>query len=56
LKYAERYFIELDGDWVQTDLFFGWIEAEDKAGRTVHIPPQLRDAVYYKREIEQKNK
>ena len=54
LKYAERYFVELDGDWVQTDLFFGWIERENEAGRTVHIPPQLRDAVYYKREKEQK--
>lgn len=56
LRFAEKYFVELDGDWVETDIFFGWIERENEAGRTVHIPPQLRDAVYYKREIEQKNK
>lgn len=54
LAYAEKYFVELNGDWKETDIFFGWIEAEDEAGRTVHIPPQFRDAVYYKRELERK--
>ena len=41
LKYAEKYFMELDGDWVQTDIFIKWVKAEDKAGRPVHIPPEL---------------
>lgn len=52
LAYAEKYFVELDGDWKETDIFFRWISNEQKAGREVFIPPQLKDSVYYKREIE----
>lgn len=52
LAYAEKYFVELDGDWKETDIFFRWINNEQKAGREVFIPPQLRDSVYYKRDNE----
>ena len=56
LAYAEKYFVELDGDWKETDYFFKWIANEQKAGREVFIPPQLKDAVYYKRDLENKRK
>lgn len=52
LKYAERYFLDLGGDWVQTDVFFAWIEAENKAGRTVHMPPALMNNIQAKRAQE----
>jgi hypothetical protein len=52
LKYAERYFVDLGGDWVQTDVFFAWIEAENKAGRTVHMPPALMNYIQAKRAQE----
>jgi hypothetical protein len=54
LKYAERYFIELGGDWVQTDAFFAWAEAEKEAGRPVHMPPALMNNIMSKREYEHK--
>lgn len=45
LKYAQRYFVELGGDWVQTDTFLTWVDSENAAGRTVHVPPALMAAV-----------
>lgn len=45
LKMAYRYFVELKGDWVETDLFLGWVEEEEAKGRRVHLPPELRNTV-----------
>lgn len=52
LKYAEKYFIELGGDWVQTDKFFAWAESERDAGRPVRMPPALMNNIQTKREAE----
>lgn len=52
LRYAEKYFIELGGDWVQTDKFWSWVESENDAGRTVHVPSVLMNNVMMKREAE----
>lgn len=52
LQYAERYFITLNGDWVETSAFFEWVESENEAGRRVHVPPQLLANVNAKRDIE----
>ena len=41
LKYAQKYFVELGGDWVMTDIFINWMKSEETAGRPVHIPPSL---------------
>lgn len=56
LKYAEKYFVELGGDWVQTDVFLTWVDNENAAGRPVHVPPHLMDAVKFakKNEYDQK--
>lgn len=54
LRYSEKYFIELGGDWVQTDKFFTWVESEKKAGRIVHVPPILMNHITTKREAEHK--
>lgn len=54
LRYAQKYFIELGGDWVQTDKFFAWAESEKEAGRTVHMPPMLMNYIMTKREEEHK--
>ena len=45
LQLAHRYFIEMGGDWVQTDLFLNWVDNENKAGRPVHIPTELLQTV-----------
>lgn len=45
IKYAERYFVELGGDWVMTDTFLAWVDSENEAGRPVHVPPQLLSKV-----------
>ncbi len=52
LRYAEKYFLELGGDWVQTDKFFAWAESEKEAGRPVMMPPALMNNVVTKRENE----
>ena len=52
LRYAEKYFIELGGDWVQTDKFFAWAESERDAGRPVRMPPALMNNIQTKREAE----
>ena len=54
LRYAEKYFIELGGDWVQTDKFCAWVDSENAAGRTVHMPPVLMNHIATKREEENK--
>lgn len=41
IKYAYRYFVELDSDWVETEKFQAWIDKENAAGRTVHLPREL---------------
>lgn len=45
LKMAYRYFVELKGDWVETDLFLNWVESEEEAGRRVHIPAGISEIV-----------
>ena len=45
LRYAEKYFIELGGDWVHTDKFYAWVESEKEAGRPVRVPPILLEKV-----------
>ena len=52
LKMAERYFVVLGRDWVETDLFLQWKEDEEQAGRKVHIPPHLLDDVMSKKARE----
>ena len=52
LKMAERYFVVLGRDWVETDLFLRWKEEEEQAGRKVHIPPHLLDDVMAKKAQE----
>ena len=54
LAYAEKYFIELGGNWKQTDTFLAWMESEKEAGRPVHIPPSLLQDVQSKHIAEQK--
>ena len=41
IKYEYRYFVELDSDWVETEKFQAWIDKENAAGRTVHLPREL---------------
>lgn len=45
LEFAHRYFVELKGDWVQTDKFLNWVDSENAAGRKVHVPADLFKAV-----------
>lgn len=52
LKMAQRYFVDLKGDWVETDLFLGWIDREKKAGRPVAVPPQLMGIVNNLKTVE----
>lgn len=48
IAYAERYFLDLNGDWKQTDRFLDWVEKENNAGRPVHIPSELFSNVHIK--------
>lgn len=41
IKYAYRYFKELDSDWVETTIFEAWRKSEEEAGRPVNLPPDL---------------
>ena len=41
IRYAHRYFGELDADWVETEKILAWQAEEEKAGRLVHLPPDL---------------
>lgn len=41
LKYAYKYFEELKGDWVETEIFATWMENEKTAGRPVNLPSHL---------------
>ena len=41
IKYAYRYFKELDSDWVETTIFETWRKDEEAAGRPVNLPPEL---------------
>lgn len=41
IKMAERYFVDLKGDWVMTSLFLDWVDNEKEAGREVHVPTGL---------------
>lgn len=45
IKYAERYFGKLKGNWVEIDLFMTWIKKEEAAGRPVNVPRSLLDAI-----------
>lgn len=55
IAYAERYFLDLNGDWKQTDRFLNWVEKENEAGRPVHIPPELFSNVHIKHTRERIN-
>lgn len=48
IAYAERYFLDLNGNWKQTDRFLDWVDKENEAGRSVHIPPELFSNVHIK--------
>lgn len=52
IKYAYRYFIELDSDWVETEKFDAWMESEEKHGRKVHLPRELLANINYKIELD----
>ena len=52
IKYAYRYFIELDSDWVETEKFEAWMESEEKHGRKVHLPRELLANINYKIELD----
>ena len=52
LRLAERYFCLLSGDWVQTDVFLNWVDAEKTQGRIVHVPSNLLRNVETKNQIE----
>lgn len=55
LRYAERYFLPpINGDWVETDIFLGWVESENVAGRPVRVPPALMKNINAKQEAEAK--
>lgn len=54
LAYAERYFLELKGDWKQTDKFLQWIDKENEAGRKVYVPTELLTNVNNKYKGEHK--
>lgn len=41
LRYAEQYFITLNGNFVQTDIFMNWVDSENEQGRKVHLNPEL---------------
>ena len=45
LRMAQKYFVDLQADWIETDIFLSWVEAEKQAGRPVNLPPQLFSAV-----------
>lgn len=45
LRMAQKYFVDLQADWIETDIFLSWVDAEKQAGRPVNIPPQLFSAV-----------
>lgn len=52
IKYGYRYFVELDSDWVETEKFEAWMEAEKNAGRPVHLPRELLSNITHKAELE----
>lgn len=45
LKLAEKYFLEMHGDWVATDEFGRWITSESKKGRPVTVPHELMSSI-----------
>lgn len=45
LKYAHKYFEELGGDWVQTELFESWRKSENALGREVNLPEGLLKSI-----------
>lgn len=55
LKIAEKYFIEFKGDWVMTDEFLKWADAEKQAGRPVFIPSSLGNIVSLRAQEEKSN-
>lgn len=52
IRYAYRYFKELDADWVETEKFLAWVESEKKAGRPVRLPADLLTNVNNKALLE----
>jgi len=54
LAYGQKYFIDLNGDWKETDIFLNWAESETKKGRPVHVPSELLTNVQTKRLNETK--
>ena len=48
LRMGKRYFLDMQGDWVETDAFQKWIDSENAAGRKVNIPPALMSDIAMK--------
>ena len=51
LKMAEKYFLGLDANWVQVDLFQGWMDKEKEAGRPVNVPIELLKTTQRKQSV-----
>lgn len=45
LKIAQKYFVDMGGDWVATDEFLAWTHKEKEAGRPVNIPDTIFQAI-----------
>ena len=52
IRYAYKYFVEFDSNWVETDKFQAWIDEENAAGRPVHLPRELLSNVASKIALE----
>lgn len=52
VRYAYKYFQELGGDWVETELFQSWLDSEEQAGRPVHLPRDLFLSISQKHHLE----
>lgn len=52
IRYAYRYFDELDSDWVETEKFIAWMDREKEAGREVHLPKGLMSNINKKIALE----
>lgn len=55
LQLAHRYFVEMGGDWVQTDQFLAWAENESEKGRPVHIPIELTQTIAIRKDSHKVN-
>lgn len=54
LRMAQKYFGELDANWIMWDAFYKWVEEEAQAGRKVFIPPELAATIRSKGDSKQR--